>query len=229
LSCLSQQKMSAPNKISKNQLDSALKKVLDHANDPKTKRKFTESIELQIRLKNYDAKKDKRINVTFRLPHTPRPNLKFAVVADGKHIEEATAAKVDFIDIEGLKKFNKNKKEIRKWVHKYDELVASPEMIKQIPRIIGPVLNKMDRFPASLNLKDPLTAQIEELKGTVKFQLKKEMGMNVAIGNITQKPEEIEQNINVAINNFVGQLKKGWHNIRSVHIKSSMGPPQQLF
>ena len=39
-------------------------------------RKFTESIELQIGLKNYDPQKDKRFSGSVRLPYVPRPKLK---------------------------------------------------------------------------------------------------------------------------------------------------------
>lgn len=39
-------------------------------------RKFTETIELQIGLKNYDPQKDKRFSGTVKLPYIPRPNMK---------------------------------------------------------------------------------------------------------------------------------------------------------
>ena len=39
-------------------------------------RKFTETIELQIGLKNYDPQKDKRFSGTVKLPYCPRPQLK---------------------------------------------------------------------------------------------------------------------------------------------------------
>jgi ribosomal protein L1 len=40
------------------------------------KRGFTETIELQIGLKNYDPQKDKRFSGAVRLPYVPRPKLK---------------------------------------------------------------------------------------------------------------------------------------------------------
>jgi large subunit ribosomal protein L10Ae len=39
-------------------------------------RKFTETIELQIGLKNYDPQKDKRFSGTVKLPYIPRPGMK---------------------------------------------------------------------------------------------------------------------------------------------------------
>lgn len=39
-------------------------------------RKFTETVELQIGLKNYDPQKDKRFSGTVKLPYMPRPSMK---------------------------------------------------------------------------------------------------------------------------------------------------------
>jgi len=41
--------------------------VLKIAKDEKTKKAFTESVELQVGLKNYDLQKDKRFSGTIRL------------------------------------------------------------------------------------------------------------------------------------------------------------------
>lgn len=52
------------------------------------KRNFTETIELQIGLKNYDPQKDKRFSGTVKLPHIPRPKLKVCMLGDAQHVEE---------------------------------------------------------------------------------------------------------------------------------------------
>ena len=48
---------------------------------------------------------------------------------------------------EALKKLNKNKKLIKKLAKEYDAFLASPALIKQIPKIVGPGLNKAGKFP----------------------------------------------------------------------------------
>ena len=35
--------------------------------------------------------------------------------------------------------------------------------------------------------------------------------------------EELQANIMMSLNFLVSMLKKGWHNLKSVHIKTSMG------
>merc|ERR1712007_61251 len=85
----------------------------------KRKRNFTESIELQIMLKNYDPQKDKRFSGTVKLPH---------------------------MSVEDLKKLNKDKKLVKKLAKKYDAFLASDALIRQIPRLLGPGLNKAGKF-----------------------------------------------------------------------------------
>ncbi len=77
-------------------------------------RKFQETIELQIGLKNYDPQKDKRFSGTVRLPFVPRPRMKVCVLGDVKHCEQAGAIGVDAKGVEDLKKLNKNKKLVKK-------------------------------------------------------------------------------------------------------------------
>ena len=53
----------------------------------KKQRKFQETIELQIGLKDYDVQKDKRFAGSVRLPHIPRPKLKICLIGDQKHLD----------------------------------------------------------------------------------------------------------------------------------------------
>jgi large subunit ribosomal protein L10Ae len=112
------------------------------------KRNFTETVELQITLKNYDPQRDKRFSGTFRLPIIPRPLSSVCILGNQKHCEKADQIGVDKMTIDDLKKFNKNKKLIKKFAKKYDSFLASAALIKQIPRILGPGLTKAGKFPS---------------------------------------------------------------------------------
>lgn len=56
---------------------------------------------------------------------------------------------------------------------KYDAFLASESLIKQIPRILGPGLNKAGKFPSLLTHNENLVAKVDEVKSTIKFQMKK--------------------------------------------------------
>ena len=78
------------------------------------KRKFNETVELQIGLKNYDPQKDKRFSGTVKLKNIPRPKLNICVLGDESHCDEAKANGLPYMDAEALKKLNKDKKLVKK-------------------------------------------------------------------------------------------------------------------
>jgi len=193
------------------------------------KRNFTETVEIQVTLKNYDPQRDKRFSGTFRLPAIPRPNLKCCMLGNAAHCEQADRIGIPHMSVDDLKKLNKNKKLVKKLAKKYDFFMASDNMIKQIPRLLGPGLTKAGKFPTLLSSSDDMQEKIDEVKSTIKFQMKKVMCLNVAIGNVEMDKQQIIVNTQLAANFLASLLKKQWQNIGQMYIKSTMGPPQQIF
>merc|ERR1712012_1171233 len=193
------------------------------------KRKFVETIDLQIGLKNYDPQKDKRFSGTVKLRHVPRPKFSVCIFGDQQHCDEAKAKGLPHMSADDLKKLNKQKKLVKKLAKKYDAFLASESLIKQIPRLLGPGLNKAGKVPALLTHGDDIEAKVLDLKSTIKFQMKKVLCLNVAVGNVEMTEEELAQNVHLAMNFLVSLLKKHWQNVKSLHIKSSMGKVQRLY
>lgn len=108
-----------------------------------------------------------------RLKHIPRPKMQVCVLGDQQHCDEAKANNVPYMDVEALKKLNKNKKLVKKLAKKYDAFLASEALIKQIPRLLGPGLNKAGKFPGLLSHQESMVQKIDEVKATIKFQMKK--------------------------------------------------------
>ena len=109
------------------------------------------------------------------------------MLGDHKHCEEAKALGVDAMSVEDLKKLNKNKKLVKKlgeqdlpagldflpascwWrltgvscaaAKKYAAFLASEAVIKQIPRLLGPGLNKSGKFPSLVSHSDRLELKV---------------------------------------------------------------------
>ena len=76
---------------------------------------------------------------------------------------------------------------------------------------------------------DDLDSKVNDLKATIKFQMKKVLCLSVAVGNVEMTEEQLIENIRLAMNFLVSLLKKHWQNVKSLHIKSSMGKPQRLY
>lgn len=189
------------------------------------KRNFMETVELQVTLKNYDASKDKRFSGTFKLPEQPRPGLRMCMLANEAHAEMCKEIGLDFLTVADLKKFNKDKKVIKsKLVRKYDAFLASDSLIKQLPRLLGPSLSRAGKFPSRVLSAENPSGKVEEVKTTIKFQLKKVLCMSLAIANVGMDDQSVSVNVQLAINFLITLLKKGWQNIKVIYIKSSMGP-----
>ncbi|KAI8579581.1 hypothetical protein K450DRAFT_271890 [Umbelopsis ramanniana AG] len=214
-------------KVSVSAVRESVRAVL--AQSEEKKRNFVETIELQIGLKNYDPQRDKRFSGTIKLPNVPRPKMSVCVLGDAFHCDQAKAAGMEFQSVEDLKKLNKNKKLIKKLAKKYDAFVASEALIKQIPRLLGPGLHKVGKFPTPVTHNDDLTAKADEIRATIKFQLKKVLCLGIAVAHVNMTEEQSVANIMLAINFLVSLLKKNWQNVKSLYIKSSMGKPERLY
>ncbi|GCA62498.1 ribosomal protein L1 [Kipferlia bialata] len=209
-------------------MEEAIKGMLAHAKG-ENKRNFLESVEIQIGLKGVNPQRDRRFNATVKLPNNPRPNMKVCCIGNAHDIERATAAGLDCIDMDGLKKFNKDKKIIKKFARKYDAFIASKSVIKMIPRVLGPGLNKAGKFPSILDEKDNVSTIVADIQGNVRFQLKKVVGLNVAVGTVAMTEEELRQNVTMSVNFLVSLLTKNWQNLKVVYLHSTMGPSFRLY
>jgi large subunit ribosomal protein L10Ae len=93
-----------------------------------------------------------------------------------------------------------------------------------------------------------LTNKLTEVRSTIKFQLKKVLCLGVAVGHVQMSEDHVLGNVMLStcrvvsvelfflftlvtpgINFLVSLLKKNWQNVKSLHIKSTMGKPIRLF
>merc|ERR1712216_795355 len=214
-------------KLPADSLKSNIQSVLDAA--AAKKRKFVETIELQVVLKNYDTQKDKRFAGSIKLPNIPRPRMSCCILGDAKHVEAAKAAGIPCMDVEALKALNKDKKKVKKLANTYSFFLASPSLMKQIPRLLGPTMHKLGKFPTLVEHTEDLTEKIDSIRGTVKFQLKKVLTLGVAAAHVEMTEEQIYANVMITINFLISLLKKNWQNIKTLNIKSTMGKPQRIY
>ena len=57
----------------------------------------------------------------------------------------------------------------------------------------------------------------------------KVLRLSVGVGHMGMAQDNRVQNVHPAMNLLVPLLKKHWQNVRSLHIKSTMGPVQRLY
>lgn len=212
-------------KIPPQQLSESIQTILKERKE----RKFKESIDLQVNLKNYDPSKDKRFSGSLRLPNVCRPRMRVCILCDLVHEDIAKKDKLLTQNQDDLKKLNKNKKLVKKLCNQYDAFLCSESIIKTIPRLVGPHMNRAGKFPTAVAQSDNLPEKISELQSTIKFQLKKVLCLGTCVGHAEMNEEQVRQNTVMALNFLVSLLKKNWQNLKSAYIKTTMGKPQRIY
>lgn len=148
-------------------------------------------------------------------------------------MDKCKAAGIDHIDADSLKKkidpSDKKGKELKKWAGKFKLFFISESLLKQLPKLGGPFFTKWGKFPTVIQTNDDIKSKIEDGLSSIKFQLKKVLCLGVAVGNDTMTEEQVRTNLNMSINYLVSLLKKGWNNVKSLYIRTTMGKPVKLF
>ena len=91
------------------------------------------------------------------------------------------------------------------------------------------MVGKIRSFPIIIPYHENINKFIENDHKKVKIQLKKNPQLHLSIGHVELTVEEIYCNINIVVNCVIGNLPLKWGNIKSIFVKSSMGPSFRLF
>ena len=146
---------------------------------------------------------------------------------------EAKELGLDFRSLDDLKKVNRDKKIVKKMGKSYDKILASATIIRQVPRLLGPQLNRMGKFPLAVRANETIAEKVEGFSKNVKFALKFKAGapmcLSAPIGHVDMELKSVEENVIAAINFVLTLMKRGWQNVKKIHIKSSMGPSFTIF
>jgi len=62
---------------------------------------------------------------------------------------------------------------VKKLAQSFDAFLASQVLVPQIPRLLGPGLNKAGKFPTLVQHSENLENKLIDIRSQVKFQLKK--------------------------------------------------------
>src|SRR6185503_11143095 len=120
--------------VSSNQILELVKK----ARESSTKRKFTQSAELTLVLKDIDIKKGFNLNEVVALPHKSSKVPSICVIATGDMGSKARKAGIDKVmEPTELDRLGTNKREARKLVRAHDFFLADTGQMASIGRSLG--------------------------------------------------------------------------------------------
>lgn len=190
------------------------------------KRNFVQSIELIINLRDVDPKKPEgRIQEVIELPNAVGKGNKICVIASGELALKAKKAGADLVvERNGLEALAGDKKRQREFAKTYDSFIAEAPLMPLVGRVLGATLGPKGKMPTPV----PPTVNIREHIGrnrkTVKVRLRGQPVLQCRVGMEDMSNEEIAENVQAVIRGIEGKLKRGIQNIRSINLKTAMGP-----
>ncbi len=197
----------------------------------KTKpRKFTQTVELIINLRDVDIKKqENRIRERVILPHPFKKNRKVCVIATGEAALSAKRSGADLVldrsDLESLMGDKKKRKEIAK---KFDVFIAEAPLMPLVGRSLGPALGPLGKMPTPVPPNVDMKEQIDRHRRMVTVRTRNQPVLRCGVGNEEMPDKEIAENIQAVFNAVEGKLQRGVRNIKSVYIKMTMGEAVQI-
>jgi len=190
------------------------------------KRKFTESVDVAVKL-GIDAKKsDQNVRGSLTLPHSLGKKIKVAVFIDDDKAAEAKEAGADFIGSDDLvEKYKDGNID-------FDVAVTTPSMMKtvsKLAKVLGP--KGLMPNPKSGTVTDNVGQAIKDVKhGQVRFKTEQAGVVQGTIANSSMEKEKIKDNLD----SFVTELKrlkpassKGLY-IKAIYLSTTMGPGYRI-
>ncbi len=203
-------------------IEEAIKKAITEA----PARKFNESVDLAINLHNIDlSQPGNRIDAEIILPHGLGKPAKIAVFAAGETAMRAKSAGADrVISADEIKEFGGDKRAARKLADEYKFFIAETQFMPVIGKSLGPILGKRGKMPTPLPPTQDVTPQISRLRNMIRVRSRDRPTFHLTVGNKSMDIKDLSENIEAVITRLEQTLKDGRHNLKSVYVKTTMGP-----
>ena len=193
-------------------------------------RKFQESIEISVNLRNIDMAQPKnRIDETMALPNGTGQPQKICVLGKGDITTQAKAAGVDLIiGPEEIERLGGEPREARKIADTYRFFLAETAAMPLVGRWLGTRLGPRGKMPIPVPPTMDVGPMVERLRKSVKFRTKDKTTFHVKVGTVGMDAEALAENIDAVMHRVEASLESGAMNIRSVYVKTSMGPAVRI-
>ena len=194
-----------------------------------TKRKFKQSFELVINLKDIDVKKNQlNVNETIFLPNPPQNTSKVCVIASGDLSLRAGKSDADqVLEIDKIDEISGDKRSARKIVNSYDFFLAETSAMSKIGKVLGKFLGPKGRMPLPITQTSPIENMISKYKTAVRIR-GRTLSLATKLGDEDMDDEKIAENALSVINTVTSKLPNNENNLKGFVIKLSMSPPVRI-
>jgi len=207
--------------MSKESITKAVKRALKGAKD----RKFQESVDLAINLKDVDLTLPKnRIDEEIILPKGRGKPIKVVVIGSAEMAQKAKKTADKVIQPEEIEELGDEKRMAKNIANSHDFFIAEAPLMPVIGRKLGIVLGPRGKMPKPIPPGADPTGMVENLRKSVRARSKDKMTFHIPVGTRAMDPDDISDNIETVLKRVKGKLERGSFNLRSVYVKTTMGP-----
>ncbi|UCE13861.1 MAG: 50S ribosomal protein L1 [Candidatus Heimdallarchaeota archaeon] len=209
---------------SPNQLEEAISKAKISSTERK-QRKFPETIEISIGLRDIDLKNPtNRINLETLVPNDLGGKSKVAVFAEGDLATKSKESGLTTLNRQEIERLATEPKNAKKLANEYSFFLAEPSLMPIVAKFLGKILGPRGKMPKPIPPRVEIDKFVERYNRTVTLRLKSSPVINTKIGKITQDNKTLAENANTILQALTTKLPKGIQQIRSIHFKTTMGP-----
>ena len=209
--------------LSNQQLAELVKKGKDQSKE----RKFTQSIEVMVTLKEVDPKKtDLNVNEIVYLPHPTAKQAKICFIGSGDLAVRAKNAKANLvIDPSQLENYGGSKRDAKKLARSYDFFLADTALMPRIGKVLGQALGPKGKIPTPVPPNSSVEAMISRMRTAIRVRSRGSLGVMAKAGDSNLTEAQLAENILAVINAIVKKLPNGDKNIKTIMVKTAMGKP----
>jgi len=206
------------------EFEQAIEKAVEDAQD----RNFTESIDLVFNFRDLDlSDPNNRFNEDIKLPYQADEDITVAVIGDSiKNDAENADEKIGEQELED--NYFDEPSNAKDLAERHTFLLAEAPLMPKIGSQLGQVLGPRNMMPDPVQPGEDPSDDIEDLRNTVTLRLGQEPLMQVKIGNIEQSLDNVAMNADTIQEFVTNQLPKGGNNLKSVLVKTTMGPTVEV-
>jgi large subunit ribosomal protein L1 len=195
-----------------------------------SKRKFSQSIDLVVKLREVDLKKpENRINETIALPNPPETPLKVCVIASGDLGTRAKAAGADMIVDRGqIDALSKDKKGARKLAQDYDFFIAEAPLMPLVGRALGSFLGPRGKMPTPVPPNAAIDQIVSSHRKMVRVRMREQPVLQCRVGTEGMSDDKLAENIQTVVSRIEQKLERGFKNIAEILLKGTMSKPVKV-
>lgn len=187
-------------------------------------RKFAQTVDLAINLKNVDLSVPKnRIEDEVPLPHGRGKSVRIGVFASGDLAAKAKGVADVVIQPQEMGELATDKKKFKKLVNGIDYFLAEAPLMPTIGKTLGVVLGPRGKMPRPIPPTADPKPMVESLRKVVRLRSKDRKTFHTIVGSDDMSAEKIADNIDVLVKRLEAKLEQGRNNIQSIFVKTTMG------